>query len=306
MRTSSTVTVPFWKSLMSESSWRQDSAARVFSIVRWHLVLKSVQLAGPAKHGQRIGGFAGKDIEFRYSKQVEQLDLEKSISASSTANETLQSLTEEVGLVIGARGFTRIGAGTRKAVTERVTSEFSQSFEFHARTKRTEEMGSTIPKLDQPMALVQRYLRYRTVVFLGYLDYLVVEYQAAPFAIRVKRRKYPAPHQNIVKFNVPILGFEHWGLYPGITWVNEDDYQQDIMDPQEITYIDPSSSAPGHIAFPRQQPSLHRIANGTFPLKWSKRSGPWTKEELMAIELDEYTERAQIVYNRPRFGRRTA
>lgn len=297
------VTVPVWKCLASESAWSHDQGRRVFSVVRWHLVLRKHQLDDPAAVGHRIGGFHGKGIEFTYKKGIEELDLKKSISQSVMVNETLRALTDQITAGIGAKGLAKVAMTTKAEVTSRIRAEFAESFEFTVSTKRVEEVGSTMPKLNKPMAIVQRFLRYRTTVYLGYVDYLVVEYRAAPMAIRVKRRKYPAPMENVLKFNVPILGLEHWGVYPGIAWINEDEYARQVEDPYAIEFFDPASEPIGHVAFPAQ-PSLHRIANAAFPLKWSKRSGPWTEAELKAIEEVEYSDRMERRFNWPRFGAR--
>jgi len=290
------ITVPVWTDLTREEAWKgRDRSHFLFSVVRWHFVLKERQTGDTPKYGERLAGLdapAGSGAKFTYRRASEHLDLETSIEQSVQDNELLQTLSTSIRAEATLSPVGALSASHTDELRSTLRSSFSESFQLTRSTKVSEELTTEVnygkSGANQPLAHVRRFQRYRAVLFLSYADYLVVEYRRQ-LGLRKRRHKRPAPRENVVKFNIPIIAFEYWNEYGGIHWVNEAEHVNEVPEPYSVEIVDASAEKQGFVDFPKV-PSLHRVSNAAFPLKWIKRRGEWTEEELMAIEEKEYVE----------------
>jgi hypothetical protein len=296
------ISVPILSACTTDAAWTHEEGDNSrYCLVRWHFALKESQLPEPPKTGERIGGVdapAGSGAKFTYKRSMETLDLEKSVLQSARENEVLQSLTDEIRAELIPTPLGKLRGSTRRQVSDRMKNTFAESFEVESSLRVTEEMSSEIQYdregegVAEPMALVRKFQRYRAAMFLTYIDYLTVEYTTSYMGLRKKRQKQPAPHDNLVKLNIPVASIQYWKEYLGVYWEKESAHVNEVPEPYAIEVTPANDIKPGYVA-PPSGPSLYRIANAVFPLKWVKRKGPWTTEELMAIEEQEYSARAE-------------
>jgi len=129
-----------------------------------------------------------------------------------------------------------------------------------------------------------------------WLDVLEVDYRRGTFGLRKKRRKYPEfieqetrkLRANEIQLDYHVGTFEYWRLVPEQSWmIPKDEFRLEVADPLEIRRRPLTRLAKVCLRSKFQVPSLYKLSNATFPLKWIKRSGPWEMEELLAIEEDE-------------------
>lgn len=294
------ITVPFWADLTTEKNWVQsDERKNKFSVVRWHFVLKERQLNEKPKHGERLAGLdapAGSGAKFTYKRTLEILDLETTIEQTAQDNEMLRSLSAEIRGEASANPVGKLSSGLITQLKETMKTSFSESFQVSSSTKSGHELTTEVSYDDagasQPLAHVRKFQRNRAVLYLAYIDYLVVDYKRQ-LGIRKRRQKSPAPHRNVLKINVPVAAIEYWKEYDGIYWVNEASHVNEVPEPYELEIVDAIHEKSGFVSFPRVH-TLHRLSNAAFPLKWIKRRGTWTEDELMAIEEKEYVEGGEV------------
>ena len=290
------ITVPFWADLTTEKNWFHEGERRhKFGVVRWHFVLKERQLDEKPKYGERLAGLdapAGSGAKFTYKRTLEILDLETTIQQTAQDNEMLLSLSAEIRGEATASPVGKLSTGLVSQIKETMRTSFSESFQVSSSTKSGHELTTEVSYdgagAAQPLAHVRKFQRNRAVLYLAYVDYLVVDYKRQ-LGIRRRREKTPSPHQNVLKVNVPVVAIDYWKEYDGISWVNEASHVNEVPEPYELEIVDAIHEKPGFVSFP-QVYTLHRLSNAAFPLKWVKRKGAWTEDELRAIEEREYVE----------------
>lgn len=290
------ITVPFWADLTTEKNWvQQDDSRNRFGVVRWHFVLKERQLDEKPKYGERLAGLdapAGSGAKFTYRRTLEILDLETTIEQTAQDNEMLQSLSAEIRAEAAVPPVGKLSSVLVSQLKQTMKTSFSESFQVSHSTKSGHELTTEVSYdssgAAQPLAHVRKFQRNRAVLYLAYIDYLVVDYRRQ-LGIRKRRQKSPAPHQNVIKINTPVAAIEYWKEYDGIYWVNEATHVNEVPEPYELEVVDAMGEKSGFVSFPRVH-TLHRISNAAFPLKWIKRKGAWTEDELIAIEEKEYVE----------------
>ena len=223
---------------------------------------------------------------------LEILDLQTTIEQTAQDNEVLQSLSAEIRAEASVRPVGKLSSGLVSQLKRTMKTSFSESFQVSSSTKSGHELTTEVSYdrsgAAQPLAHVRKFQRNRAVLYLAYIDYLVVDYRRQ-FGIRKRRQKSPSPHQNVLKINVPVVAIEYWKEYDGISWVNEATHNNEVPEPYELEIVDAMHEKSGFVSFPRVH-SLYRISNAAFPLQWIKRKGVWTEEELIALEEKEYVE----------------
>jgi hypothetical protein len=147
------------------------------------------------------------------------------------------------------------------------------------------------PQANDKYVSVVAYQKYAIDLYLAYIDYLYVDYHKSMMGLRKKRKKYPVvmsqQHANEIKFNLPLATINYWKLLPtSAVMVKQDEYKNEVNDPDEITINEPESKHRHYVSMP-DVPTLYQLSNVAFPLKWIKREGPWTEKDLKEIEWEE-------------------
>jgi hypothetical protein len=89
---------------------------------------------------------------------------------------------------------------------------------------------------------------------------------------------------------MPLFRLIYWNLEAESSLLfTESEYRNltKVVHPDRITFEE--LRAPLRLAMPqrREQPTLYTLSNIAFPLRWVDRKGPWTRQELEQIELEE-------------------
>jgi hypothetical protein len=141
---------------------------------------------------------------------------------------------------------------------------------------------------------VTGYRRYHQDVYLHYIDYLFVEYRKTAFGLRKKKRNLPRPvgtaHINVIPVHIPLFRMFYWKLEDeGSLVYTETEHQtlQKVAHPDRVTFE--ALHEPIRLPMPvrEETPTLYTLSNIAFPLRWIDRKGPWTREELEQIEMEE-------------------
>jgi hypothetical protein len=141
---------------------------------------------------------------------------------------------------------------------------------------------------------VAGYRRYVQDVFLHYIDYLFVEYRPTAFGLRRKKQNLPRPvgtaHINLIPIHMPLFRMRYWKLEAESSLIFTESEFQNLT---KAAHLDRATfeelHTPIFLPMPAREepPTLYTLSNIAFPLRWIDRKGPWTREELEKIELEE-------------------
>ena len=310
------VSYPFALDLTDEQSWYdvdrpkrrvRDKFSRRFRIVRFHYVLDDRPTDGAAhRMGASLGAYSANESTVELVKQIS-VDL-----AMLRIKETLQSaiftedfLKEIFGSLDGLFGPGLVQDAWRldlsQLVKELLDDRLSgltqildpaigvETTTFDVDSSRTHRQG-------EGTVNVAMYRRRKVEMSLVWLDVLEVDYGRSTLGLRKKRVKYPdfieqrtrKLRPNEINLDYLVGTFEYWRLVPQKSWmIPEDEFRLEVENPHEIRRRPLTKLTKVCLKSHFQEPSLYRISNATFPLKWIKRTGPWEREDLLAIEENE-------------------
>ncbi len=293
--------IPSDDDLTEEAGWTKLDKYLYFA-VRYHL----------HSDEEQTGDFSLGDIlrTFRTTDFTE-TDIVKTVEAEvTTANleETTcsilldQQLSEKVTGTIrgGAKSpFYELSAEVGSALEHSIRTSVEQAIKVdRSVSTRRKESFSVVQRVkpgskDQQLA-VAGYRLYSRKMFLHYIDYLFVEYQVGSLGLRRKKRNLPRPegslHRNRIPINAPLFQMNYWRLETESSLLyTEEEYRQapKVQHPDRIT-IEPLAEEI-RLPLPNRlhRPTLYKLSKIAFPVRWVDRKGPWTREDLERIELDE-------------------
>jgi hypothetical protein len=263
--------------------------------------LSKVQVNESAKKGEKLAVHeAPQGVEIRKVISIEQersiTNTKKSIKTCLLENESTYQFALNLASELKASPGFSLLPGIKTGCVKKFRESFQNTFSFEKSvTERKNvkfELTYTINSdANERYLSVAVYQKYSLDLCLAYIDYLFVDYRKSLMGLRKKRQKYPPVtsqvHPNVVKFNTPLTSIHYWKLLPKSAMiVNENSYKNEVDDPQEIIVKEPDNYHKYYVAMP-DVPTLYQISNVAFPLRWIKRKGDWTEEELKEIEWEE-------------------
>lgn len=252
---------------------------------------------------------AGKKTSCEYVR-VDEVSL---FQEEITSSDITTSLKAELGdSILGLTG-ANIAAGIERhlatSFNESRTINSSETLRFAE--ERSVDIG--IIGGNESAVCAVPYQRWKMSVCLSHVDWLQVEYCKEKAGLRVRRVKRPnlieshSSHSNI-EISGQIVGNYYYWVPIGeadTTIVTASEYQRDRINPRNVQFK-PSESKKSQVydlrRF-RKTPSLYKIANAAFPLKYSQKEQAWTDERLLALLDSEPVETAWIWRVRSRIRR---
>lgn len=293
--------LPFDEDLTGEAGWTKLDKYLYFA-ARYHLCTDEEQ-ADDFRLGDVLRTF--HTTEFTETEVVKSFEVEVTTAdiAESTRSLLLErQLAEKVTATItgSARSpFYELSSAVGAALEHSIRTSIGESIKTgHSVSARRRESLSVsqkvMPGSRELQLAVAGYRRYTRKVFLHYIDYLFVEYRVAPLGLRKKKRNLPRPdgrdHRNRIPINIPLFKINYWKLETESSLLyTENEYRQalKVRHPDRVTFE--ALDEEFHRSLPQKlyRPTLYKLSKIAFPVRWVDRQGPWTRQELEKIELDE-------------------
>jgi hypothetical protein len=297
----SKLTIPFPEDLTKESGWIQLDRY-LYCIARFHLHLERNQTRefgfGDVLRTYRTTQHAETEVVEAFEEEVTTVDLRETTRSAALSNDVSQKLMAALAGAVKPP-FYEVAANLGASLEQTIRSSVSESIQTSSTTSRRERKSFTIRQTIKSGAqelqyAVAGYRKYSQDVYLHYIDYLFVEYRTTAFGLRKKKRNLPRPigtaHMNVIPIHIPLFRLNYWNLEAESSLLfTETEYQSlpKVTHPDRVMFEE--LHAPLRLPMPARQetPTLYTLSNIAFPLRWIDRKGPWTREELEQIEMEE-------------------
>lgn len=293
--------IPSDDDLTDEAGWTKLDKYLYFA-VRYHLHIDDEQ-TGEFRLGDVLRSFRTTDFtETEIAKTIEAEVTTANLEETTCSILLDQQLSEKVTGTIrgGAKSpLYELSAEVGTALEHSIRTSVEQSIKVdRSVSTRHKESFSVVQRVkpgskDLQLA-VAGYRRYSRKVFLHYIDYLFVEYQVSSLGLRRKKRNLPRPegsmHTNRILIDAPLFQMNYWRLETESSLLyTEEEYRQapKVQHPDRLTFepLDEEIRLP--LPARLHRPTLYRLSKIAFPVRWVDRKGPWTREDLERIEMDE-------------------
>lgn len=302
--------VPGIINLTKESGWKVvDEKDTVYFVYRVHFAIKKRAVEDSVRKGEIIQVFEKPERVSINNKVLIEISQEKVLVEEILRQNSFEKeIIDEIksGFTLGQNELfdTSFKNNFKDIVINKYTEYIKDIHTIKTNNTKTDEISITLDHYTQQnLFCVNVYQRYAYDIYIVGVDYLCVEYKRSLFGVRRKRSKRPklseirsAP-SNYIQIKRLICSIEYWKNIPRSTViVPEDKYQREVKDPEEFSINFPDNNTTTKMFLPKDlSPSLYRIANAAFPLKWIHRKTQWTKEELMQLEEEDYKECFSII-----------
>lgn len=295
------LTVPFGEELTREAGWTQLDRYLYFT-ARLHLHIEQYQ-TGEFAVGDILRTFhttpqSETEVEKTFEEEVTTVDLRETIRSAVLSTDLSKKIT---AAITGAAKspFYEIATNVGTALEQTVRTSLTETLRASETVSQRERRSFTVRQKinsggDELHYAVAGYRKYHRDVFLHYIDYLFVEYRTTAFGLRKKKRNLPrtvgTAHINLIPIHMPLFRLSYWNLEAESSLLfTETQYQSltKVAHPDRVTFDELGESI--HLPMPtrEEQPTLYTLSNIAFPLRWIDRKGPWTREQLEQIELEE-------------------
>jgi hypothetical protein len=295
------LSIPFPEELTKEAGWVQLDQYLYF-IARFHLHIEQNQTRefglGDVLRTFHTTPFAETEVMKSFEEEVTTIDIRETTRSITLANDLSRKITTAI---TGAAKYpfyevsSTLGASLEQTVRASVGEAIRSADTQTRREKRTFTVSQRVKPGTQELQLaVTGYRRYSQSVHLHYIDYLFAEYRPTAFGLRKKKRNLPRPvgslHVNRIPINIPLFKGLYWNLETESSLLyTETEYQSlpKVAHPDRVTFETLEETVTLPLPSHEEPPTLYTLSNIAFPLRWVDRKGPWTREELEKIELEE-------------------
>jgi len=295
------LTVPFGEELTKEAGWIQLNGYLYF-IARFHLQIEERQTpdfaVGDVLRTFRTTPHSETEVEKVFEEEVTAVDLKETTRSAAFSNDLTRKITATIAGAAKSPFYevsTNLGAALEQTIRASVAESIRSSHTVSKREMRRFRVRQTIKAGAPELQLaVAGYRKYRQDVYLHYVDYLFVEYRRTAFGLRRKKRNMPRPvgtaHINLIPIHMPLFRLFYWKLESESSLLyTESEYQNltRVAHLDRVTFEELRDPIKLPMPAREQAPTLYMLSNIAFPLRWVDRRGPWTREELEKIELEE-------------------
>ena len=295
------LTVPFAEDLTKEAGWIQLDRYLYF-IARFHLQIEEKQTRdfaiGDILRTYRTTSHAETEVEKVFEEEVTTVDLKETTRSAALSNDLTEKITATIAGAARSPFYevsANIGSALEQTIRSSVAESIRSSNTVSRRERKSFRVRQTIKQgAPEIQVAVAGYRKYRRDVHLHYIDYLFVEYRRTAFGLRKKKRNLPRPvgtaHINLIPLHIPLFRLFYWNLEAESSLLyTETEYQSltRVAHLDRVTFHE--LHEPIRLPMPTREelPTLYTLSNIAFPLRWIDRKGPWTREELEKIEMEE-------------------
>jgi hypothetical protein len=295
------LSVPFAEDLTKEAGWDHLDKYLYF-VARFHLHIEQNQTPelafGDILRTYHTTSFSETEVVKTFEEEFTTVDLRETTRAATLSKELTRKVTATIAGSAKSPFYevsSGIGPSLEQTIRSSVEASLRSSDTISSREKRTFTVSHRIKSGTSELQLaVAAYRKYSRSIYLHYVDYLFVEYQRTAFGLRKKKRNHPRPigdlHINIIPINIPLFRLFYWNLEMESSLLyTESEYQRlpKVQHPDRVTFEELHETITLPAPARSEQPTLYTLSNIAFPLRWVDRKGPWTREELERIELEE-------------------
>ena len=295
------LTVPFPEDLTKEAGWIQLDRYLYF-IARFHLHIEQHQTrefaVGDILRTYRTTPHAETEVVKVFEEEVTAVDLRETTRSAALSNDLSQKVSAALSGATKAPFYevsANIGAALEQIIRASVSETVRDSETVSRRQKRSFTIRQTVsPGAQEPQYAVAAYRKYHRDVFLHYIDYLFVEYRPTALGLRKKKRNLPRPvgtaHVNVIPIHSPLFRMSYWNLEAESSLLyTETEYQSlpKVPHPDRVEFEQLDETIRLPMPAREELPTLYTLSNLAFPLRWIDRMGPWKREELEQIEMEE-------------------
>lgn len=313
------ISTPFYLALTKEKNWKKQNDNN-FYIYRLNFFLVKNQICGKIFDGEilaRHTSIKGQEtiIETTIKTKFSFVNMEKLTKSVTSQLELGAEVRTALSASLGINNIpimSEIKSDISTKTNTKIINSLRKGIELSNISTSEKEVEEKITqKYDkgcaQDVYFIKQYKQCSYDVYLMYVDYLKVNYRSEFFGLRKKRKKIPefdnGNHKNKIILKKPICTLKVWEtLEDGIRAINVDEYKPEIKDPTKV-FLEPlKPDNKSFIEIPKYSyeniPTLYQVSNAAFPLKWIKRKGEWTKEDLIKLEEEEFSMNNQWRYGK--------
>lgn len=295
------LSIPFPEDLTKEARWVQLDKYLYF-IARVHLHIEQNQTRelafGDILRTYHTTPYAETEVLKSFEEEFTTVDLKETTRSITLSKDLSRKITTTIA---GAAKYpfyevsSTLGASLEQTIRSSVAESLRSADTLTRREKKVFTVSQRVKSGAQELQLaVAGYRRYSQSVYLHYIDYLFVEYRSTTFGLRKKKRNMPRPvggiHVNRLPINIPLFKLLYWNPETESSLLyTETEYQSlpKVTHPDRVTFEKLEETITLPLPSQEEHPTLYTLSNIAFPLRWVDRKGPWTREELEKIELEE-------------------
>jgi hypothetical protein len=297
----SKLSLPLENELVEESGWLQPDKYLYF-IARFHLHLERMPLYefafGDIVRTYHTTPHSENEIVRSFEEEISTVDLKETIRSAVLANDLGQNVARLIAEAAPPPSYT-LSSGIVEPLEQAIHRNTYSAGHANSTVTKHERKTFAISQRVKVNALglqlaVTNYQKYSQSVFLHYVDYLFVEYKPRPSSRQKKKRNLPrlvgGTHSNRILFNMPLFKLLYWNLETENSLLfTEAEYRNlpKVSHLNRVAFEELNDTISLPLPVPPERPSLYALSNSAFPLLWVDRKGPWTREELEKIELEE-------------------
>lgn len=295
------LSIPFPEDLTKEAGWISLDHYLYF-ISRFHLHIEQNQTSelgfGDILRTYRTTASSETEMVKSLEEEFTIVDLKETTRSVTLSNDLTQKITATIASAAKSPFYevsSNIGAALERTVRSSLGESLRSSDTVSKREKRTFTISQKIkPGAGELQHAVAGYRKYSQSVYLHYIDYLFVEYKPTTFGLRKKKQNLPRPverlHINRILINLPLFKLSYWDLEEESSLLfTESEYARlpKVTHPDRVTFEELQERITLPLPSHAEHPTLYTLSNIAFPLRWVDRKGPWTREELEKIEMEE-------------------
>ncbi|MCJ7702307.1 MAG: hypothetical protein MUO62_12050 [Anaerolineales bacterium] len=293
--------IPFAVDLTDEKGWSQQDKYLYF-IARFNLHIEDEQndelSFGDILRTYHTTDFSETEVVKGFEEECTVVDVKETTRTMLFEHELSARVSSSIAGAITIPLYevsSEIGASLEHSIRSSMEQSLKSAHSISKREKKSFTVSQKIKSGAKELHFaVACYRKYSQKVFLHYIDYLFVEYKTTALGLRKKKTNLPRPigvnHINRFLVNIPLFKMDYWQLESESSLLfTETEYKQlpKVKHPDRIIFEELHEEIWKRLPLRPDKPTLYTLSNIAFPLRWINRKGPWTKEELQKIELDE-------------------
>jgi len=286
------IRIPHEIELKNRSTWVNHRQYEYFAY-RTHYLVRPRHVNREAQVGEIIGMFGapaapGRKWTHSQEDEWEVANTQESIRQVLWEDETKAAITTEIGGEISALNVAKSTSKLKTAMERKFRQQDSAQTRVAKTTtssrKTRFEWEFPLPEQSSDRwCAAAMYHQIAYDVYLTWVDFLFIGYsKRSLFSLSRKRYKHPEVrvpnHENWIDIHRPVCTILIWSLIENAATIHKESEYRQQVDPYEIL-IEPLNASTPRTDRPKKVPTLYKLSNYAFPLKWS--------DELLTADEEE-------------------